>query len=75
MIYPENATAGQPAPGQNALYDDISFDSILDETCERLLNRQVKYAIQRIHEMEHRLDNLERELDEFLSANKKQRAK
>jgi hypothetical protein len=75
MIYPENATAGQPVPGQNALYDDISFDSILDETCERLLDRQVKYAIQRIHEMEHRLDNLERELDEFLSANKKQRAK
>jgi hypothetical protein len=71
MIYPENTTAGQ----QSALYDDISFDSILDETCERLLDRQVKYAIQRIHEMEHRLDNLERELDEFLSINKKQKAR
>jgi len=71
MIYPENTTAGQ----QSALYDDISFDSILDETCERLLDRQVKYAIQRIHEMEHRLDNLERELDEFLSINKKHKAK
>jgi len=69
MIYPEN-TVGQ----QTALYDDISFDSILDETCERLLDRQVKYAIQRIHEMERRLDTLERELDEFLSANNKQRA-
>jgi len=71
MIYPENTTAGQ----QSALYDDISFDSILDETCERLLDRQVKYAIQRIHEMEHRLDNLERELDEFLSINKKHKAR
>jgi hypothetical protein len=70
MIYSEN-TIGQQA----ALYADISFDSILDETCERLLDRQVKYAIQRIHEMEQRLDNLERELDEFLSANKKHKAK
>ena len=75
MIYPENTTAGQQAAGQSALYDDISFDSILDETCERLLDRQVKYAIQRIHAMEHRLDTLERELDEFLSAHKKQKAK
>ena len=75
MIYPENTTAGQQAAGQHALYADISFDSILDETCERLLDRQVKYAIQRIHEMEQRLDTLERELDEFLSANKKRKAK
>jgi hypothetical protein len=44
----------------------FSFDSMLEETCERLLDRQVKYAIQRIHEMEKRLGNLERELDEFL---------
>jgi hypothetical protein len=71
MIYPENTTAGQQA----ALYDDVSFDSILDETCERLLDRQVKYAIQRIHEMEQRMDTLERELDEFLSLNKKRKAK
>jgi sugar diacid utilization regulator len=71
MIYPGNTTAGQ----QSALYDDLTFDSILDETCERLLDRQVKYAIQRIHEMEQRLTNLERELDEFLSANKKHKAK
>jgi len=71
MIYPENTTAGQQA----ALYDDVSFDSILNETCERLLDRQVKYAIQRIHEMEQRLDTLERELDEFLSLSKKRKAK
>jgi len=70
MNYPGNTTAGQQA----ALYDDLTFDSILDETCERLLDRQVKYAIQRIHEMERRLDTLERELDEFLSASKKNKA-
>ena len=71
MIYPENTTARQQA----ALYADLSFDSILDETCERLLDRQVKYTIQRIREMEQRLDTLARELDDFLSANKKQKAK
>ena len=54
-----------------ALGSDITFDSILDEACERLLDRQVKYAIQRIYEMERRLGSLERELDEFLSVNKK----
>ena len=45
---------------------EITFESTLDETCERLLDRQVKYSIQRIYELEKRLDILERELDEFL---------
>jgi hypothetical protein len=49
-----------------AQVSDFSFDSILDKTCERLLDRQIKYAIQRIHEMEKRLINLERELDDFI---------
>jgi len=62
-----NTTAGKKA----ILGSEITFDSILDETCERLLHRQVKYAVQRIYEMEKRLCNLERELDEFLSINKK----
>ena len=49
-----------------ALLSEISFDSILDETCERLLDRQAKYSIQRIYEMEKRLEILEHELEEFL---------
>ncbi|MDR0494999.1 MAG: hypothetical protein LBG95_05160 [Treponema sp.] len=60
-------------PNRNAMaaetttpISDFTFDSLLDETCERLLDRQVKYAIQRIYEMEKRLGNLEQELDEFL---------
>jgi hypothetical protein len=54
-------------PGETTTpISDFTFDSILDETCERLLDRQVKYAIQRIYEMEKRLGNLEQELDEFL---------
>jgi hypothetical protein len=58
------------AEEKTAPVSDIAFDTILDETCERLLDRQVKYAIQRLYEMEKRLSNLESELDEFLSLNK-----
>ena len=46
----------------------ISFDAVLDETCERLMDKQAQYSIRRIHEMESRLDELERELDMFLQS-------
>jgi len=62
MIYSGNTTAGEkPVP-----VSEIAFDSLLDETCERLLDRQVKFSIQRIYELEKRLNNLERELEEFI---------
>jgi hypothetical protein len=66
MNHIDNAQAEE----KTAPVSDITFDALLDETCERLLDRQVKYAIQRIYEMEKRLDNLESELDEFLSLNR-----
>jgi len=52
--------------GKAALLSDLTFDSILDETCDRLMNRQAKYSIQRICEMEKRLNHLEQELNDFL---------
>jgi hypothetical protein len=63
MNFNSNATAG----GKAASVSDFTFDSMLDETCERLLDRQLRYSIQRIHDMEKRLINLERELDDFIS--------
>jgi len=66
MNFNSNATAG----GRPASVSDFTFDSMLDETCERLLDRQLRYSIQRIHEMEKRLVRLERELDDFLSKEK-----
>jgi len=45
---------------------NASFSAVVDETCERLMDRQIKYSIRRIHEMESCLTALERELDEFL---------
>jgi hypothetical protein len=66
MNFNSNATAG----GKAVSVSDFTFDSMLDETCERLLDRQLLYSIQRIHELEKRLIRLERELDEFLSKEK-----
>jgi len=67
MHYNGNTAAGeQSALRQAGVMTDMAFNSLLDETCERLLGRQVKYAIQRISELEKRLGSLEHELDEFL---------
>ena len=62
MYHGSNMTTEERA----SLLSEMTFDSILDETCERLLDRQAKYSIQRIYEMEKRLEILECELDEFL---------
>jgi uncharacterized protein YqgV (UPF0045/DUF77 family) len=43
-----------------------SFSEVVDEACDRLMERQIKYSIRRIQAMEDRLTQLERELDEFL---------
>ena len=57
MSFPEN-----PA----SISTDSSFSCVLDETCDRLKDKQVQYSIRRIHEMEDKLSSLERELDQFL---------
>ena len=62
MNYNSNPVTGK----KTVPVSKFTFNSLLDETCERLLDRQVKYSILRIHELEKRLNGLERELDEFL---------
>ena len=44
----------------------ISFSELLDDACDRLMDRQIKYSIQRIQKMEECLAAMEQELDEFL---------
>jgi hypothetical protein len=46
-----------------------SFSAVVDEACNRLKDRQARYSIQRIQDMEDRLAGLERELDQFLLQN------
>jgi hypothetical protein len=43
-----------------------SFSDVVDHACDRLMDRQARYSIERIHRMEDRLAGLERELDAFL---------
>ena len=63
MKHNDTASGGKAAPVSQTFF---TFDSLLDETCERLLDRQVKYSIQRIYELEKRLSGLEDELNEFI---------
>jgi hypothetical protein len=46
-----------------ALSDTLTFAAMLDETFDRLRDRQVEYSIQRIKKLEKNLVDLERELD------------
>jgi hypothetical protein len=66
----ETAFGGKAAP----VFEAFTFDSILDETCERLLDRQFKYSIRRICDLEEILRGMEGELEEFLRAGGKQGA-
>jgi len=43
-----------------------SFTEVVNQACEKLKDRQIKYSIKRIQAMEDRLSDMERELDEFL---------
>lgn len=46
--------------------DVYTFSSLVDEACEKLMDRQIKYSIRRIQEMEELLSAMEKELDYFL---------
>ena len=45
---------------------EISFETVLDETCRELEDRQAKYSLRRIREFDERLQTIEKELDAFL---------
>ena len=60
-------SAALTGPDQSKCSDGIySFNEVVDSACERLMERQIKYSIRRIKEMDERLSRMERELDEFL---------
>ena len=43
-----------------------SFNEVVDEACERLMDSHIRYSIKRIQKMSDQLDELELELDKFL---------
>jgi len=53
--------------GKTAAATDVyTFSNVVDEACDKLLDKQIKNSIRRITEMEERLAIMERELDDFL---------
>jgi hypothetical protein len=56
-------TLGKKSAAVSNIY---TFSDVVDEACEKLMDRQIKSSIRRIQEMEERLCGLEQELDEFL---------
>jgi hypothetical protein len=46
-----------------AFSDTLSFETVLDQTCELLWDRKIQHSIRRIRDMEQRLSELERDLD------------
>jgi len=53
--------------GKTAAMPDVyTFSDVVDEVCSKLMDKQIKYSIRRITEMEECLINMERELDDFL---------
>jgi hypothetical protein len=63
-------TGGEPLPNRNKIPDSgfYTFSDVVDRACEGLMDKQIKYSIRRIREMEEQLCLLERELDDFLSS-------
>ena len=49
-----------------SLQEIFTFSDVVDKACEGLKDKQVKYSIRRIREMEELLTNMEQELDDFL---------
>jgi len=50
----------------SAVSSSYSFSDVVNEACEKLMNRQIKHSIRRIQKMEECLCSLEKELDDFL---------
>ena len=50
------------------VYDsgELSFETVLNITCERLREKHIQYSIRRIREMDEELKKFEKELDEFM---------
>jgi hypothetical protein len=65
----DDKSASEPRISETLLPENpgrYSFSDVVDEACEKLKDRQIKYSIRRIQEMEERLYNLEKELEDFL---------
>ena len=58
--------AGGSVGSSTILTVNNTFSDVVDEACQKLMDKQVKHSIQRIKAMEQCLTGLEKELDDFL---------
>ncbi|MDR2304826.1 MAG: hypothetical protein LBE10_09605 [Treponema sp.] len=54
-------------PGEKTANIEDSFETLLDQTCDRLQEKQIQYSINALRRMEAELEGVERELDAFLA--------
>jgi hypothetical protein len=45
---------------------ETTFETVVDQTCKILEEKQVQYSLRRLSEFDYRLECLERELDFFI---------
>jgi hypothetical protein len=60
---------------QNTYPDELSFENLLDTICERLREKHAEHSIRRIGKMDAELLKLEKELDEFIKTNPRQKSR
>jgi hypothetical protein len=58
-----------PEKGRLALTEELRLETILDNACQRLQDKQVTYSIRKLQELDLRLEDLERELDNLVCRN------
>jgi hypothetical protein len=51
------------------LFEDASFETVLNLACDRLWDVKVRYSIDRIRKMDSRLSVLEEELEKLIREN------
>jgi len=65
MMYKEKSKKKSEEKSQ-VMTDMYTFSEVVENACEGLMDRQIKYNIRRIQQMEDCLNLLEQELDGFL---------
>ncbi|MDR2617285.1 MAG: hypothetical protein LBC62_00305 [Treponema sp.] len=55
--------------GRIAMAENSGFDMVLDRAFEKLQDKQAQYSIRRLQELDIRLEDLEKELDELIRCN------
>jgi hypothetical protein len=48
-------------------YVSPNFSAVLDDACDRLLNKKAELSIRRIRFLEEELTKMEKELDDFIA--------